>query len=328
MPTSDQTVTPEQRAALRVAICVCTISRPDELMELFSNLQGIELGDYTPANVQLIIVDNNPNSETRQFCEQAASTLPIPVHYTCEPETGITYARNHALAAALEHDADVVAFLDDDDAPQADWLIRLLDEQLASGADLVFGTWILDPNMPEWARETGIFRSPSKVKKENKSRRYGLPNFASTCNVLVGRDIVERVGKTGPVFSHAFRYSGGEDKDFFLRALAQDAQIATAADSIIQRNHEPARYTMRGLLKRGFKNGCSQVTMVRTHGTLARALKLATTSLLKFLVTLLILPFCIFSRGLFMHNVYRLAKSSGILFTSITGRSINYYSKK
>lgn len=316
------------RAALKVAICVCTISRPDELVKLISNLQAIDLGDYDPANVQLIVIDNKLGTNTREFCEQAATSLPIAIHYTCEPESGITHARNHALSVALERGAEVVAFLDDDDEPHPDWLIRLLDQYLDSGADLVFGTWILDPNMPEWARATGIFRSPTKVKKEDKIRRYGLPNFASTCNVLVGKDIIERVAKTGPVFSHAFRYSGGEDKDFFLRALAQGARVTTADTSIIQRNHEPARYTVKGLLKRGFKNGCSQVNMVRTHGTPGRQIKLAMTSLLKFLVILLILPFCIFSRGRFMHSLYRLAKSSGIIFTSLTGRSINYYSRE
>ncbi|MEP4486581.1 MAG: glycosyltransferase family 2 protein [Halioglobus sp.] len=316
------------RAALKVAICVCTISRPDELMKLISNLRAIDLGDYDPANVQLIVIDNKLGTNTREFCEQAATTMPIAVHYTCEPESGITYARNHALSVALERGADVVAFLDDDDEPHPDWLIRLLDRYLDSGADLVFGTWILDPNMPEWARKTGIFRSPSKVKKENKIRRYGLPNFASTCNVLVGKDIIEKVGSSGPVFSHDFRYSGGEDKDFFLRALERGAHVTTAEASIIQRNHEPARYTVKGLLKRGFKNGCSQVNMVRTHGTVGRQIKLTLTSLLKFLVMLVILPFSVFSRGRFMHSLYRIAKSSGIVFSSLTGRSINYYSRQ
>ena len=99
--------------------------------------------------------------------------------------------------------------------------------------DLVFDTWVLDSFMPQWARESGIFRSPVKAKNENKGGRYGLPGCASTCNALVGRDILERVAATGPVFSHSFRFSGGEDKDFFIRAQGLGAKLASADMSVI-----------------------------------------------------------------------------------------------
>jgi glycosyltransferase involved in cell wall biosynthesis len=147
--------------AIRVAVCVCTHNRAEVLKRLLLTLKDIELGDYDRAGVELIIIDNNPNSATRDICEQTGSSLPIHVHYTTEPEAGITYARNRAVAVALERDAQLVAFIDDDDVPRPDWLLQLLLRQQASGADLVFGSWVLDADMPDWARESGIFRSPT-----------------------------------------------------------------------------------------------------------------------------------------------------------------------
>lgn len=312
-------------AASRIAICVCTYGRSRELERLLVSLRDIDLGSYRPEWVELIVIDNRPNPDTRVLCQRAAADLPIGVHYAEEPEPGLTYARNRAVDVALARGADVVAFIDDDDLPRPDWLVRLLERQAATGADLVFGSWVLDANMPKWARESGIFRSPDKPKRD-KGRRYGLPHFASGCNLLAGREILQRVAATGPVFDHHFRFTGGEDKDFFLRAHQLGATLASADRSVIYRNHDPQRYTVRGLLRRGFKNGCSQVNLAGFHGNRSRRLSLLGNALLKFFISLIILPFSIFSRSFFMHHLYRMAKSGGIIYSSLTGRGINYYS--
>ncbi|MDH4040233.1 MAG: glycosyltransferase family 2 protein, partial [Gammaproteobacteria bacterium] len=120
----------------RVAICVCTHNRAEVLKRLLLRLRDIELGDIDPAAVELIVIDNNPNSATRDICEQTGTSLPINVHYTTEPEPGITHARNRAVAVALERGAGFIAFIDDDDVPLQDWLLQLLTRQQATGADL------------------------------------------------------------------------------------------------------------------------------------------------------------------------------------------------
>lgn len=312
---------------LRVAICVCTHSRSQGLTRLLVSMQDIDLSGYNPQAVELIVIDNDPNPETAAICRRAAPRLPINLHYVEEAQSGITHARNRAVTSALGRHADFVAFIDDDDQPKSDWLIQLLDRQAVTETDLVFGTWVLDNHMPQWARESGIFRSPVKAKHENKGGRYGLPGCASTCNVLIGRGILERVATTGDIFSHSFRYSGGEDKDFFIRAHALGASLASADMSVIHRNHEPERYTARGLLKRGFKNGCSQVGIARSHGDGGRVVRLLAIAVSKLAISLLLLPFSLFSKGFFMHSLYRMAKASGVLYTSLTGRSIHYYSR-
>lgn len=319
--TAVPTITPS-----RVAICVCTCDRAEALASLLASLREIDLSGLDAGHVELVVVDNNPDPRTREVCRQAASLLPIPLHYTEEPRAGVTYARNRAVTVALERGAEFLAFIDDDDIPSPDWLVQLLARQADTGADLVFGTWVLDEQMPEWARESGIFRSPGKRKRESKQRRrYGLPDFASGCNMLLTRSIIERVGGGGPVFDHAFSAIGGEDKDFFIRAHDMGATLAAAEQSVIFRNHEAERYTIRGLFRRGFKNGCSRVNMAGSHGNVGRRVRLFLTALGKLTLSLLVLPFSIFSRAMFMHHLYRMAKSSGILYSSLTGRGINYY---
>jgi glycosyltransferase involved in cell wall biosynthesis len=320
------TVTVSTTVDVKVAVCICTYDRSQSLTRLLSSLQNIELTGLNPLSVEIIVVDNDPNRETEAICLRSGHRLPIPVHYVPEHEAGITHARNRAVSEALQRQADFVAFIDDDDRPEPDWLLALLDRQAVTGADIVFGTWVLDPHMPQWARDTGIFRSPVKVKNENKGGRYGLPGCASTCNVLVSRSALEAVAAHGPVFTHAFKNSGGEDKDFFIRAHKLGAVLTSADTSVIHRNQEPLRYTARGLLRRGFKNGCSQLIMARYHGDGRRNLKLRGAALLKLFISLILLPFSIFSKGLLMHNLYRAAKALGVLYAAMTGRSIDYYS--
>jgi hypothetical protein len=67
--------------------------------------------------------------------------------------------------------------------------------------------------------------------------------------------------------------------------------------------------------------------MARSHGDNKRLLKLLSTTRLKFTISLFLLPFSIFSLGFFMHNLYRMAKANGVLYTIVTGRSIKYYSR-
>ncbi len=311
----------------RTAICVCTHSRPQYLTRLLVAVQDIDLSGYNPQSVELLIIDNNPNPETQAICRRAAARLPIPIHYTTEPEAGITFARNRAVAVALERGAEYIAFIDDDDQPQSDWLIQLLDRQAITGADLVFGTWTLDTEIPQWARDSGVSRSPVKARQKIKNHRYGLPGCASTCNVLIGRAILQRTAAEGDVFSHDFCNSGGEDKDFFIRAQALGAILASADMSVIKRIHEPERYTARGLLTRGFKSGCSQVNMARAHGGHSQLSRLLVVALSKLCISLLLMPFSVFSRGIFMHNLARMARAVGVLFTILTGRSLKYYSR-
>jgi GT2 family glycosyltransferase len=310
----------------RTAICVCTHGPLDNLSALLNALRDADLSGYNPDSMELIVVDNTPHPDTRALCDREAPSLPFGLHYTEEPEPGITSARNRAVAVALSRGADFVAFIDDDDLPRNDWLIHLLNRQAETGADLVFGTWVLGDAMPQWALDRKIFRAPDKDKRRGKDSRYGLPDSASTCNALATRQILERVAAQGPIFSDSFRHSGGEDKDFFLRARALGASFASAENSVIRRNHEPNRFTTREILRRGFKNGCSRANLARSHGDAVRRLSMFGSSLVKLLLSLVILPFCIGSRGRFNHTLYKLGKSSGVLYASFTGRSIHYYS--
>jgi glycosyltransferase involved in cell wall biosynthesis len=70
------------------------------------------------APYEIVVIDNAPNSaSTREVVNQFAG-----VRYHCEPQQGLSAARNTALAVAT---GDVVAFADDDVTVHSDWVWRI-----------------------------------------------------------------------------------------------------------------------------------------------------------------------------------------------------------
>ncbi len=313
----------------RVAICICTYHRAELLGPLLKHLADTDFGGYDRAAIHILVVDNAPaNGATKARCEALEAYLPMQLHYVSEPRAGITHARNRAVATALEQGVDFIAFIDDDDLPRPDWLRQLLDCQRATDADVVAGTWVVREDEAAWLRKSSQPATPpASGRRLDKRRAMGLPSHASTCNLLAGRDILQQLAQLGPVFCHDFLYTGGEDKDFVLRAIKQGARVEVCRASVIQRRHEADRYTTRGLVRRGFKNGCSRVNLLRHHGSLEQLLSCGFSSFMKLLYSIVLLPLAAFSRARFAKALYRLSKSSGALYAIFTGRSINYYAK-
>jgi glycosyltransferase involved in cell wall biosynthesis len=306
---------------MKVSVCICTCNRPELLARLLDSLQGVELGDLGPGNLDIVVVDNNPTGEVGPVCESASGRLPIAVHFAEEHQRGISFARNRAVDTALAGGADFVAFVDDDDLPEPDWLIELIEKQQKTGADVVFGTWRLDAELPGWLRDTGLFKEP----RHDKPGAYGLPKGVATCNVLIGRSIIDKLAAEGPVFCPEFSFVGGEDKDFFIRARESGAVFASAEKSIVNRNHEDCRLTFRGILRRGFHSGCSKMHMTRRHGTRGQSAVRGMVALLRVVFRVLSLPLFVFSKGLLMRHLYRLSTEIGVLYYGLTGRKFHYY---
>src|SRR5262249_39237624 len=95
---------------LTISVAVCTRERPADLARCLSSLEG-----STERPLEILVIDNAPDSSTtRLVVEQFPA-----VEYYCEPQRGLSAARN----AALEHArGDIVAFIDDDAIAHPSWI--------------------------------------------------------------------------------------------------------------------------------------------------------------------------------------------------------------
>jgi succinoglycan biosynthesis protein ExoM len=306
-----------------IVVCVCTRRRPHLLARTLAALGRMEFGDLlAPASVGLVVVDNCPDGRARAACERVTPGLPVPLRFADEPAEGLSLARNRAVAEALAWGARLIAFLDDDDEPRPDWLRHLVEAQERTGAELVFGTWALSPELrlpPHLAR----LRYFQPVRLDNVNA-FGLPGWAGTYNVLLGRHVLEVLGSRGPVFRPDFVAAGGEDTDLFVRARRAGFAHAIAPASVVTRTWEPHRLTLGGVLRRAFMHGGSRIHVARAHLTPDELRRLARSSWRKLAKAALTLPAAPLRAEGATPALIRVARGLGELY-AWRGRSCAYY---
>lgn len=232
--------------SVRVAVCVATYRRPGLLADLLASLGRLELRRH-PAEVRVVVVDNDAAESARGVVDAARAGLPFGVEYAVEPERNISLARNRAVAMALAWGAEWAAFVDDDEVVRPRWLDELLEVQARSGADAVAGAVVprFPAGAPAWAERSGVYA--------RLHRRSGEPvAFLATHNALVSARLLRRDG--GP-FDPAFGISGGGDSHFFLRCAREGARMVGAAAAVAEETVLPERLRAGWVLRRAFRTG-------------------------------------------------------------------------
>ena len=233
--------------ATSVDVCVCTFRRAS----LAGTLRSLAF-QALPAGVRLrvIVADNDEAPTARGWIEADGRRIGLALSYRHCPARNISVARNGALEAAT---AEWVAFIDDDEEATPGWLAALLAEARSSGAEVVLGPVhaVVGPEAPAWMRD-GAFHSTEPVVRAN-----GI-HAGYTSNALMRR---RAPALDGLRFDLALGRSGGEDTEFFDRAVASGARISYAADAVVTEAVPPERARLGWLLSRRFRSG-------QTHGAL------------------------------------------------------------
>jgi GT2 family glycosyltransferase len=307
---------------MKIAVCVCTCNRPEQLDRLFGVLAKIDIPENCGVFIQ--VVDNAPDGRARAVFERQTSSLPVPIYFAEEPQRGISFSRNRAVAEALARSADLISFIDDDDMPRPDWLVALVAVQSRTKAPIVFGLYDLPSVLlPDWMREVRPYRKPI-IEQLN---RFGFPVWASSRNVLLRRDLLETIASDeGVLFRPAFALTGSEDTDFFIRALQRDSGYATAPQSIVTLGLSAERMTLRGVLRLGYRFGACGVLLDRYHKAPEQFRRDRLKRILSFpklLLPLLRIP-SNRQRGAFVTGLYELSKRLGEISASV-GKPFRYY---
>lgn len=191
-----------------VCVVVATYQRAHLLPPLVAALRA-----QTHPDLDVVVVDNGSSDGTGQvLAELTAGDDRIRV-LRIDDNRGPARARNLGWRSS---DRPWVAFTDDDCRPDPDWAARLVATAVDTGAGIVQGTTI--PPAEDWE---GASRFDRSQEIRSFDRRY------QTCNLLVARDLLERLDG----FNETFRIAMGEDTDLGLRAEAIGTRTAFAADA-------------------------------------------------------------------------------------------------
>jgi succinoglycan biosynthesis protein ExoM len=226
-----------------VTVCICTYQRPRMLRRLLDALVQLHTaGRFTHS---VVVCDNDPARSAEAVVAEFRAASTLPVIYVSEPRKNIALARNAALAAAS---GDFIAFIDDDEFPEPDWIDHMLQACVGHGAAGILGP--VRPHFetppPAWIVRGGFCERP-----EHPTGRVMHWEESRTGNLLFRRGILE--GEAQP-FREEFG-SGGEDKDFFMRMSQRGLVFRWCNEGIAWETVPPERWTRRYMLHRALLRG-------------------------------------------------------------------------
>jgi GT2 family glycosyltransferase len=205
---------PEDGRPASLSVVICTRERPDALRRCLASVLTASRG-----RAEIIVVDNAPlTTATRELCAG------FDVRYVCEPEPGLSAARN---AGVREAAGAWVAFTDDDVVVDPGWIDQVLDTA-ARGGDCVTGLiaparletrWqhYFEAKVP-WGRHlTG--QSFDAADARGGLFPLAVGEVGAGANFAVSAEALHRVGAFDERLGAGSRARGGEDLDYFFRLL-------------------------------------------------------------------------------------------------------------
>ena len=133
---------------------------------------------------EILVCDNHPDQLAVPLVEGLQHASPVPLRYLPAPARNIARARNVGVAAATGR---YIAFVDDDEAPEPNWLASYFACLERTGADAAFG-----PKFP-------VFASGAPPTWDPAASHY-TTDFQVPADTQIGR-----VGRSGQVMGPGTR---------------------------------------------------------------------------------------------------------------------------
>ena len=131
---------------MHISVVLCTYNRCQSLVKSLGSLAASTVPDGMEWEV--VVVDNNSSDQTRAIADYFCLQNPHFV-YLFEPQQGLSYARNAGIRKAR---GEIIAFTDDDDIVEPDWVWRM-NSVLQSGKCIGAGGRIIavwPKPLPRW----------------------------------------------------------------------------------------------------------------------------------------------------------------------------------
>jgi glucosyl-dolichyl phosphate glucuronosyltransferase len=240
-----------------VVICAYTAERLPSMREAVA---ALEAGTVPPAQI-VIAIDHNP--------ELLATARELWPEHTVIPNdgpNGLSGARNSGVAAAS---AEVVAFLDDDAIPDADWIERLgsvyMDPSVLGVGGAVRPRWV--DGEPRWFPDEFLWVvgcTHSGMPKERQAVRNVIG-----ANMSFRRAPLDEVGGFRTEFGRVGKdTAGAEETDVCIRigAAHPEGRIVYEPAAAVEHIVPAARANTRYFLQRCRGEGRSKAVLARMVG--------------------------------------------------------------
>jgi succinoglycan biosynthesis protein ExoM len=197
-----------------------------------------------------LIIDNDESASAKSSAEAFAKTMGWQVRHIVERQPGIPLARNRALQEAHAIAADYLAFVDDDETVDADWLVELTDAAHSRRLELVGGPVLCSNRMEDippgfWRRLVFEGVRWRYFKKERSARRRARRGCEGDIVIVTNNWLLD-LGwqkRTGLRFDERLKESGGSDALFYQEAKALGIRSGWSWNAIVREWVPPSRLT-------------------------------------------------------------------------------------
>lgn len=238
---------------LQILVAAPTYRRNEMLDGLLKSLSALTLPKN--ADVHFVIIDNDRAGNARPVVEKWQQAFPAPLSYELEEAPGVTHVRNRALQLAGE--ADLLAFIDDDEFAHPDWLAALVRRYRETGAASVFGPVqsVYPQSAPQWMKDWGVHGTP--ITEDHDQTKPG-----ATCNCLIDMTVVRREALR---FDPRMSLTGAEDTLFFTQLLDRSHRLTQAKDALVYEHVPEDRARVNWLLRRWYRTGLTDAMIAGRH---------------------------------------------------------------
>jgi succinoglycan biosynthesis protein ExoM len=239
--------------APRFSVCVCTYRRPSVVDTLNSLLAQ---SGISPTEYEIVIADDDPGRSALKAVHDIAHSASAPLYYVESAAQNISACRNRCLETAK---ANWIAFIDDDQIAEPDWLRQMIftAEKLRADAVQCYVRGIYPPETPNWIKAGGAYTydyGPTGTELSS----------AATSGILFRRDLP---GSKELLFDQALGVTGGEDADFFLRYKALGGKIVSCREAVVNEVVPVKRVTPTYLQRKCRRHGHIYGRIVLTKKT-------------------------------------------------------------
>lgn len=223
-----------------ISVCLCTYKRKT-LEKTLQSLVAQELPDG--CSLEVIVVDNDAEGSGRAICNSVDGGS-VPIDYRINAERNLASVRNATMESAS---GELLAFIDDDEWAEPDWIASLYQAMQQYQADGVFGAVNVHypESTPDWIAQGDMFG-------KDKHATGALLKKGATSNALLKSEwVVEKGFRFDPLFGK----SGGEDTDFFHRIFKAGGKLVFENAAVVSETVEPHRLNMAYLKKQNVRIG-------------------------------------------------------------------------
>lgn len=275
----------------RVCVCIFTFKRLDLLSSLLDGLADISLP--TGVAVSLIVIDNDFAASAKTVVQRKTEHLTAydSVNYIIEENPGVVRARNRGLEEALRLSPDLICFIDDDEVPACTWLENLVACAGKSGAQLIGGPVRLTRprhKMTLWQQFVFLGASMLVRKKEIMTTASAANSRLVTIvtnNWCIRADYLR---SSDLRFDERFNKCGGEDTDFFHRAVATGCKTHWCPDAIVMETPTPSRLSLKYHFERARHQSIVHYHQKANRGTRKSVARTVATAVFRIAIGVLI----------------------------------------